>query len=91
MQAAAILGSVTNNTPVKIVSVYVDVNQDGQFEPDEPSTVADTAGNFFLSNIPPDTWTIRVAVPPGYTGSDVQLTVAARKVYVKNNLTITTD
>jgi SdrD B-like domain/Bacterial Ig-like domain len=82
-----VTGSVfddTNGDGVKSASeplipgrtVYADVNLNGVFDPDEPSTVTSATGSFTL-NLRPGTYTVRQVVPAGW----VQTTPASDPVY----------
>jgi subtilase family serine protease len=48
--------------------VYVDLNNDGKFESNEPSTLTDSSGNYHFSTLSARTFHIRVAPPSGVTG-----------------------
>jgi subtilase family serine protease len=48
--------------------VYIDLNNDGKFESNEPSTLTDSSGNYHFGTLSANTFRIRVVPPSGVTG-----------------------
>jgi hypothetical protein len=48
--------------------VYFDLNNDGKFETNEPSTLTDSSGNYHFGTFSANTFHIRVVPPTGVTG-----------------------
>jgi hypothetical protein len=48
--------------------VYFDLNNDGKFESNEPSTLTDSSGNYYFGTLSANTFHIRVVPPTGITG-----------------------
>jgi CubicO group peptidase (beta-lactamase class C family) len=93
MESAAIVGSVTappsTTTPQGGWQVYVDTNQEGHDDYGDPEINTSADGAFTLNNLPPGTWTVRIANPPkGDTSSFATVTVVAGKAYFNTNLVI---
>jgi hypothetical protein len=49
--------------------VFVDVDGDGVFDGDEPSTLTDATGKYRLTSVGGGTWRIQVALPSKWTGT----------------------
>jgi subtilisin-like proprotein convertase family protein len=47
-------------------TVYLDQNQNGQPDGDEPITVTDVTGDYQFSNLPADTYHVAIALPSGW-------------------------
>ena len=47
-------------------TIYVDLDNDGQHDPNEPSAITDAAGNYTITGVPNGTWTVREVVPAGW-------------------------
>ena len=47
---------------------YIDLNNDGKFETNEPSTLTDSNGNYKFTTLSPGTFHLRVTPPSGVTG-----------------------
>lgn len=52
--------------PLAGVTIYIDVDNDGVFNPDDPSTVTGLTGAYEIAGLLPGTLTIREVPPPGY-------------------------
>jgi hypothetical protein len=48
--------------------VYIDINNDGKFETNEPSTVTDSGGNYKFTSLGAGTFHVRVTPPSGVSG-----------------------
>lgn len=49
------------------VKVYLDLNNNGVVDPDEPTQVTDVNGQYQFTGLEPDTYIVREIVPTGYT------------------------
>ena len=47
-------------------TIYVDANINGVFDPNEPSSITDADGNYFLSNLLPGVYPVREIQQPGF-------------------------
>src|SRR5262249_3304908 len=47
------------------VTVYLDLDDDGVRDPDEPSTATDAQGHYRFDGLLPDTYTVRLDLPAG--------------------------
>ena len=65
---AVISGSVTSGgSGMAGVTVYLDINNNGQLEPGDPSTTTAASGTYTLSDLLPGTYEVREVAPTGYT------------------------
>lgn len=51
--------------------VYLDLNQDGVYQTNEPSVLSDSGGNVIFNSVNPGTYTIRIADQSGWTATNV--------------------
>ncbi|MEO0836200.1 MAG: SdrD B-like domain-containing protein, partial [Cyanobacteria bacterium J06642_3] len=49
------------------VTVFLDLNENGVLDEDEPSQVTDANGDYIFDNLQPGTFTVREIVPDGFT------------------------
>jgi|FLYL01.1.fsa_nt_gi hypothetical protein len=52
---------------VEDVTVYLDLDDDGTLDPDEPTTVTDTDGSYSFAGLVSGLWVVREVIPAGYT------------------------
>jgi hypothetical protein len=65
---AVISGSVSSGgSGVAGVTVYLDINNNGQLEPGDPSTTTGASGTYTFSDLLPGTYEVREVAPTGYT------------------------
>ncbi len=50
-------------------TIYVDMNEDGDLDIDEPSAVTDANGQYQISNLPPVVWFVREVAQTGWKAS----------------------
>ncbi|NEN91048.1 MAG: DUF4347 domain-containing protein, partial [Okeania sp. SIO3H1] len=48
------------------VTIYLDLDNDEVFDPNEPSQITDSLGNYSFNNLSPNTYFVREVVPPGF-------------------------
>jgi uncharacterized delta-60 repeat protein len=53
-----------NDTPLGSRTVYIDANGNGALDPDEPSAVSGTSGNWSIARLPAGTFALRQVLPP---------------------------
>jgi Ca2+-binding RTX toxin-like protein len=46
--------------------IFLDLNGDNQFQPNEPDNITDASGNYTISNIPPGTYKVREVLQGGW-------------------------
>jgi Ca2+-binding RTX toxin-like protein/protocatechuate 3,4-dioxygenase beta subunit len=46
--------------------IYVDLNENGERDPNEPFAVSDADGNYTITNVPPGTYSVREEIPDDY-------------------------
>ncbi|MEB3831373.1 SdrD B-like domain-containing protein [Phormidium sp. CCY1219] len=51
------------------VTVYLDVNENGLFDPNEPNAVTDERGEYEIANLLPGTYSLREVLPTGFSPS----------------------
>ena len=66
--------------------VWLDLNNDGRYEPGEPAAVTDTSGNWFFSGVTPGSYVVRYYTPPGPYFQTAPLGGAARTVDVETSV-----
>ncbi|MDY7005059.1 MAG: SdrD B-like domain-containing protein [Cyanobacteriota bacterium] len=48
-------------------TVYLDLNENGIFDPEEPFSITNSQGEYSFNTLPPDTYVVRVVPQPGFT------------------------
>jgi Ca2+-binding RTX toxin-like protein len=51
------------------ITIYLDLNNDGDLDPGEPSTVTNATGNYSFTMLPAGTYHVREVLPEGYAQS----------------------
>ncbi|HET6250130.1 MAG TPA: SdrD B-like domain-containing protein [Tepidisphaeraceae bacterium] len=64
--------------------VYIDLNNDGVFESNEPSDVTTSVGYWYFRSVAPGTYTIRVVAPSGWTTTHAYTVTLGSGAYVVN-------
>lgn len=67
-----VLGNGTNSGSDSGLSgwrVYLDLNQNGQYDSGEPTAVTDTSGQYTIADVPPDQYVLREVIPSGWFAS----------------------
>ena len=60
------------------VNIYLDLNDNGELDPNEPSQLTDADGQYSFFDLEPDTYTVREVIPDGFSQTapvDGQFTV----------------
>jgi Ca2+-binding RTX toxin-like protein len=50
-------------------TIYLDLDDDGVFDPNEPFDISDAAGNYAIENVPPGTYSVREVLPEDWAQS----------------------
>lgn len=58
------------------VTVYIDLNENGTLDDDEPSQVTDENGEYVFEGLAAGTYTLREVVPAGFTSTTGEVTIA---------------
>ncbi|GGA27990.1 SdrD B-like domain-containing protein [Okeania sp. KiyG1] len=48
-------------------TVYLDLNENGIFDPEEPFRITNSEGEYSFNTLPPDTYVVRLVPQPGFT------------------------
>jgi hypothetical protein len=71
------------------ITVYLDSNNDGQRQGNEPSTTTDSSGNFGFTNLADGTYYVRVDPAHGQASSTVKVIVAGGATYAGRDIGLT--